>query len=119
MIHKVLATFVLVVASAGLAQTTVTFRQFDPPNEISALAAAVDAWNAEHDDVKIRLESIASGDALNTYVREAQAGGGPDIVQLGLAWVPSLTASDLLLAPGAYMSDMQIGGARTTSSPQI
>ena len=110
MIHKVLATFVLIIASAALAQTTVTFRQFDPPNEISALTAAVDAWNAEHDDVKIRLESIASGDALNTYVREAQAGGGPDIVQLGLAWVPSLTASDLLLAPGTYMGDVQIGG---------
>ena len=109
MIKTTVVTLFLALICAVQAQTTITFRQFDPPGEITALTKAVDAWNAEHDDIQIQLESIATNDALNTYVREAQAGGGPDIVHMGLAWVPSLTASDLLLAPANYMEDLGIG----------
>ena len=109
MIKTTVVTLFLALICAVQAQTTITFRQFDPPGEITALTEAVDAWNAEHDDIQIQLESIATNDALNTYVREAQAGGGPDIVHMGLAWVPSLTASDLLLAPANYMEDLGIG----------
>lgn len=109
MLQKIALVIVLMHAFTVQAQTTVTFRQFDPPGEITSLTAAIDTWNIENDDIKIRLESIASNDALNTYVREAQAGGGPDIVHLGLAWIPSLTASELLLAPGDYLDNLSIG----------
>ena len=99
MINLRLNVFLLVVCLLGVAsaQQGLVFRQFDPPNEISALTAAVESWNKDNPDAQVRLESIASNDALNTYVREAQAGGGPDVVQLGFAWLPTLISSDLIV----------------------
>lgn len=91
------ALLATLLAGASLAQVEVTVRQFDPPSEVSALQSAVESFNAERDDIQIDLQNIASGDALNTYVREAQAGGGPDVVHMGLAWVPSLVDSGLLV----------------------
>lgn len=87
----------------------VVFRQFDPPNEISSLTAAVDAWNQNNSDAQVQLESISSNDALNTYVREAQAGGGPDVVQLGFAWLPELIGSNLILNLDSLISSSPLG----------
>lgn len=107
----VAAVLALVVSALGttLAQTVVTVRQFDPPSEISALQAAVDQFNAERDDIEIDLQTIGAGDALNTFVREAQAGGGPDVAHMGLAWVPSLVDAGLLIDLSALAGDEPIG----------
>ena len=87
----------------------IIFRQFDPPNEISSLTEAVDAWNQNNPDAQVQLESISSNDALNTYAREAQAGGGPDIVQLGFAWLPELIDSNLILNLDSLVSSSPLG----------
>jgi multiple sugar transport system substrate-binding protein len=83
----------------------IVFRQFDPPNEIAALTAAVQTWNTSNPRMQVRLESIASNDALNAYAREVQAGGGPDVAQLGFAWIPDLTRSKLLLQLDPLISE--------------
>jgi multiple sugar transport system substrate-binding protein len=92
-----LTTMLGVATAQQGGRVELVFRQFDPPNEISALNAAVAKWNAANPNVQVRVTSVAGGEALNTYIREVQARGGPDVVQLGFAWVPELQRSKLIL----------------------
>src|SRR5690349_16732039 len=70
-------------------------RQFDPPAEIGGLQKAVDAWNSAHADIPVRIETVTT-DSTNQYTREVQAGGGPDIMQLGFVSTRDLAKSQLL-----------------------
>lgn len=91
-----------------------TFRQFDPPTEIKGLVTAVDAWNASHPDIQVKLETLAGSDTLAQLAREVPAGAGPDIQQLAFVWTRDLARSSLLLdldpliaakPPGAGIGD--------------
>lgn len=73
------------------------FRQFDPPTEIGGLQQAVDAWNEGHPNILVRLETVPLAEAQNQYVREVQAGGGPDIQHLAFVWTRDLGRSGLLM----------------------
>lgn len=90
------------------------FRQFDPPTEIAGLQQAVDAWNGSHLEIQVRLETVPLSEAQNQYVREAQAGGGPDVQHLAFVWTRDLGRSGLLMPldemlraspPGAGLED--------------
>src|SRR6478735_6084891 len=90
------------------------FRQFDPPGEIGGLVAAVDAWNASHPKIQVKLETMGGGDTLAQLAREVPAGAGPDVQQLAFVWTRDLARSKLLLdlsplvaaaAPGAGVND--------------
>jgi multiple sugar transport system substrate-binding protein len=70
-------------------------RQFDPPAEIGGLQKAVDAWNSAHADIPVRIETVTT-DSTNQYTREVQAGGGPDIMQLGFVSTRDLAKAQLL-----------------------
>ena len=106
------------VATRGVAAqddpVELTFRQFDPPGEIAGLEQAVEAWNAAHPDIQVTLETVTGADAQPQYVREVQAGGGPDVQHLAFVWTRDLARSGLLMpldemiasaAPGAGMED--------------
>lgn len=103
-------------ATVGATQERVelTFRQFDPPGEIAGLEQAVDAWNTGHPDVQVTLETVTGADAQPQYVREVQAGGGPDLQHLAFVWTRDLARSGLLMPldemiastpPGAGIED--------------
>lgn len=107
----------LLMGSAVVAQDSViqlVFRQFDPPNEIVGLVEKVDEWNAANPGIQVRLESIAGNEYLSQYTREVQAGGGPDVQQVGFVVTRDLAANgqalnlDALIEanpPGAGIDD--------------
>lgn len=97
---------VLGLVSVSNAQETVqlTFRQFDPPTETAGLVAAVDAWNASHPDIQVKLETMAGGDTLAQLAREVPAGAGPDIQHLAFVWTRDLARSQLLLDLGPQIA---------------
>jgi multiple sugar transport system substrate-binding protein len=74
----------IVLSTSAMAQDAVqlTFRQFDPPTEIDGLIAAVDAWNASHPNIQVKLETLGGGDTLAQLAREIPAGAGPDVQQM-------------------------------------
>ena len=88
----------LAVAGPGVAQDKVdlVFRQFDPPTEIAGLITAVDAWNASHPDIQVRLETMSGGDTLAQMAREVPAGAGPDVQQMAFVWTRDLARSGLV-----------------------
>ncbi len=112
------STALSVIISAGYStaqeKIELTFRQFDPPTEIQGLVAAVDAWNAGHPQIQVKLQTMSGGDTLAQLAREVPAGAGPDVQQLAFVWTRDLAKSKLLLeldpliaekSPGAGMKD--------------
>ncbi|MCG8479546.1 MAG: sugar ABC transporter substrate-binding protein [Spirochaetales bacterium] len=108
------------VFAGGAAEGTVddvvrlTFRQSDPPGEIEGLEQAVADWNARNPDIQVRIESVPWSDALNQFVREGQASGGPDVLQIAFVWTADLARAGLLMnldemierePPGAGIDD--------------
>jgi len=109
-----LSALTLAFSSHAQDQVELTFRQFDPPTEIQGLIAAVDAWNASHPDVQVKLQTMSGGDTLAQLAREVPSGAGPDVQQLAFVWTRDLAKSKLLLqldpliaqiAPGAGIAD--------------
>jgi multiple sugar transport system substrate-binding protein len=84
---------------SALAQDKVelVFRQFDPPTETAGLVAAVDAWNASHPDIQVKMETMSGADTLAQLAREVPAGAGPDIQHLAFVWTRDLARSGLLM----------------------
>lgn len=106
----------IALSASVMAQDVVqlTFRQFDPPTEIDGLIAAVDAWNAGHPNIQVKLETLGGGDTLAQLAREVPAGAGPDVQQMAFVWTRDLARSNLVLdlgpliaeaAPGAGIDD--------------
>jgi len=81
---------------AGAAKVELLFRQGDPPGEVEGLVKAVEAWNAAHPNIQVRFETVPWKDAQAQLVREIQAGGGPDVVQVAFVWTADLGRSGLL-----------------------
>jgi multiple sugar transport system substrate-binding protein len=73
------------------------FRQFDPPTETAGLVAAIDAWNASHPDIQVKMETMSGADTLAQLAREVPAGAGPDIQHLAFVWTRDLARSGLLM----------------------
>ncbi len=95
---------------AILAQDAVeiVFRQNDPPVEIGGLEEAIESLNASDAGVQVKLENIAWADAQAQWVREVQAGGGPDVQQLAFVWPQDLASTDLLLELDSHIEGSDI-----------
>ena len=117
-----LAACVAPAAPAGAVDTqtqpeetvSLVFRQSDPPGEIGGLEAAIAQWNNENPTIQVQIESVPWSDAQAQFVREVQAGGGPDVAQIAFVWTADLGREGLLTdltpliqesAPGASMDD--------------
>jgi multiple sugar transport system substrate-binding protein len=93
------ATSATSAAPSGAAsgeKVQLVFRQFDPTNQVQGLQKAVDDWNTRNPNVQVRMETTAVADAQNQYVREVQAGSGPDVQHLAFVWVADLGKNGLL-----------------------
>lgn len=91
--------FALVFSSAVSAQETVeiVFRQGDPPVEIAGLMERIEEFNRTNTmGIRVRVETVPWSDALAQFSREAQAGGGPDIIHLGFVMTRDLVRGNLL-----------------------
>lgn len=97
----VLVLFVSLPMSVGIAKqeepVELVFRQFDSPTEIGGLEQAVETWNQNNPDIQVQLETVPSGEWQNQYVREVQAGGGPDVQHLSFVSILDLASNDLLM----------------------
>lgn len=99
-LFAMLLIFPLPVFSAAAMQdeqVELVFRQFDAPNEIEGLVQAVDSWNENNPNIQVRLENAPAAEWQNQYVREVQAGGGPDIQHLSFVSILDLARNNLLL----------------------
>jgi multiple sugar transport system substrate-binding protein len=73
------------------------FRQSDPAAEVVGLVKAIDDWNASQSRIKVKVETVPWSDALNQYVREAQAGSTkPDVLQVAFVWTKDLATTGLI-----------------------
>jgi multiple sugar transport system substrate-binding protein len=72
------------------------FRQADPPGEVEGLIKAIDAWNVKNPNIHVTLETVPFKDGQAQYVREAQAGGGPDVLQMAFIWTADLGKNKLV-----------------------
>jgi multiple sugar transport system substrate-binding protein len=87
-----------------------TFRQFDPADQVQGLVDAVDAWNADHPDIQVELETVTPNNPQQ-FAREANSGSGPDIIHMALADVAFLAEPRVLLPLDDLMSSEPLDGA--------
>lgn len=95
----VASLFVLGIIGVGAQDTIeIVFRQGDPPVEIENLMVQIEEFNQTNTlGINVRVETVPWSDALAQYAREAQAGGGPDIIHLGFVMTKDLAANNLLV----------------------
>lgn len=100
------------VSSSGGEEGTVnlTFRQFDPADQVEGLVEAIDAWNAENSDIQVELETVTPNNPQQ-FAREANSGSGPDIIHMALADVAFLAQPRILLPLDEMMSSEPLDGA--------
>ncbi|HIC88889.1 MAG TPA: sugar ABC transporter substrate-binding protein [Anaerolineae bacterium] len=81
-------------------------RQNDPPTEAGdSFERAVADWNASHPNIHVTLENVPWADAQDQYVREVQAGGGPDVAQMAFVWTRDLAKSGLVMNLDSYIEN--------------
>jgi multiple sugar transport system substrate-binding protein len=73
-----------------------TFRQNDSPAEVEGLMEAIADWNRENPGIQVRTETVPWSDALNQFIREGQASGGPDVLQVAFVWTADLGRAGLV-----------------------
>ena len=87
-----------------------TFRQGDPPNQVGDLfERAFEEFNAEHPNIHVNFEIVPWSDSQQQYVREVQAGGGPDVAQMAFVWTRDLAKEDLVMNLDSYLADSPPG----------
>ena len=87
-----------------------TFRQSDPPNEVGDLfERALAEFNETHPNIQVTFETVPWSDAQNQYVREVQAGGGPDVAQMAFVWTRDLATADLVVNLDSYIAEAPPG----------
>ena len=104
-VSTLLVVMVGLIPSFASSETIeLVFRQNDTPNEIGEhLSNAVTEWNTTHPDIHVTLETLPWASALEQYVRESQAGAGPDILQLAFVWTRDLAKSGLVMNLTPYL----------------
>jgi len=89
-----------------LAVDHLLFRQGDPPNQVGDLfERALAEWNEANPGIQVSFEIVPWSDAQNQYVREVQAGGGPDVAQMAFVWTRDLATADLVLNLDDYIAN--------------
>ncbi|GLJ62611.1 bicyclomycin resistance protein [Microbacterium barkeri] len=112
---SVLAIVVFSGCSSGAAEdedgvVRLTFRQFDPADQVEGLVEAVDSWNADHPDIQVDLETVTPNNPQQ-FAREANSGSGPDVIHMALADVAFLAQPRVLLPLDDLMSSEPLDGA--------
>ncbi|MEV0616731.1 extracellular solute-binding protein [Nonomuraea sp. NPDC050404] len=82
---------------------TLVFRQFDPESEVRGLATVVDAWNRDNPRVQVEMQTLSPNN-VQQFAREANAGTGPDINQIGYSDVEFLATPRILLPLDEHLS---------------
>ncbi|GHS87336.1 sugar ABC transporter substrate-binding protein [Actinomycetota bacterium] len=79
-----------------------TFWAWDP-----GMDKLVDAWNADHPEIQVKLENPAGGDELVTKMITAhKAGNGPDIGKIEYQSLPSLISAGAVVPIDDYIGDI-------------
>lgn len=109
----VLALSILVAGCSGpsgdSSTVDLTFRQFDPANEVQGLQEAVDRWNAENPDIQVEMQTLSPSN-IQQFAREANSGSGPDIQQLGFVDVAFVADPGILTPLDDLMQESPIEG---------
>lgn len=87
-----------------------TFRQFDPADQVDGLVSAIDTWNAQNPEIQVELETVSPNNPQQ-LAREANSGSGPDIAHLALADVAFLAEPSILLPLDDLMADQPLDDA--------
>jgi multiple sugar transport system substrate-binding protein len=82
------------VAGSALAETTITFRFNDEGR--AQMRAALDEFESENPDIKVKLETISWNDARQQFIREASVGQGPDVAHIAFVWNRELAEAGIV-----------------------
>ncbi|MGC4151610.1 MAG: sugar ABC transporter substrate-binding protein [Propionicimonas sp.] len=91
-------------ASPPQEKVELTFQQFDPAAQVVGLQAAIDEFNASQDRIHVTMQIVAFADALNTFVREAGAGGGADVLHTAFTWTGDLASNGMIVNLEEYIA---------------
>lgn len=112
----VVGTLAIGLAGCGAASeddagvVSLTFRQFDPADQVGGLVEAVDAWNAANPEIQVALETVTPNNPQQ-FAREANSGSGPDIIHMALADVAFLAQPKVLLPLDDLVTSNPLDGA--------
>lgn len=96
-----------------------TFRQSDPPNQVGDLfERALDEFMAQNPNIQVNFEIVPWADAQQQYVREVQAGGGPDVAQMAFVWTRDLAMENLVTNLDTYIEQAPPGTVTDMASFQ-
>ena len=97
------------VSCGGDDVPVVSFRTFGDPAERDAYRKLVDAFEAQHPEIRIELSHIPSPREYRTrLVTDFAAGEAPDISLMNYRRFASFAASDVLTPLGPFLSDSDI-----------
>ncbi len=98
LVTLVAMAFVMLAPTATAQDDVVTllFRQNDEPTQVPGLFDAVDRWNEANPNIQVEYETVPWSDAQDQWVREVQAGGGPDVAQIAFVWTRDLAINNLV-----------------------
>ena len=85
------------------------FEQSDPPNQVTGLLAEISAYNKKQSAIHVTVDTVPWNNALNQFIREGQAGGGPDVIQLAFVWTKDLASSGLIDNLGPFIKQSKPG----------
>jgi len=86
-------------------KVTLTFRQNDSPDDAAGLPEAVEEFNQNHPNIRVKYESVPWSDALNQFIREVKVGGGPDVVHSAFVWTMDLAKAGTLVKLNPLMEE--------------
>ncbi|UFU08056.1 ABC transporter substrate-binding protein [Ruania halotolerans] len=87
-----------------------TFRQFDPADQIQGLVEAVDTWNSDNPEIQVELETVTPNNPQQ-FAREANSGSGPDLIHIALADAAFLADPNILLPLDDLMAEQPLENA--------
>ena len=98
-------TLAATIGASSAEKITLTFRQNDSPPDAAGLPEAVEEFNLNHPNIKVKYEAVPWSDALNQFIREAKVGGGPDVLQSAFVWTMDLAKAGTLIKLNSLMQE--------------
>lgn len=105
-LSMILLTGALLLGTAN-AETVIRFLQpgIDQPGQREPVERVVAAFEAEHPDITVQLESVGWDDAYQKLMTDIFAGNAPDVMYVGARWIPAFAAMEAVIPLDDRVSD--------------
>jgi multiple sugar transport system substrate-binding protein len=99
-------------SSAGQESVSISYLTHWPPEQVSALEAAIDRFNETEPGIDIEVRAVPFGNLLSTLRAQAASPAGPTITSIYDLWLPELVRDDIAAPiPDGDLAGVQDGWA--------